>query len=169
MRGIHGIAALAILGAGVAGWAAWATFGWAQGQYQLPPENPAAAQAKGGAPETGKIKQVQGTAPALQDKTLPTLPDPVQGTPSEKKLPVLTDKAAPIATTEDSHQGALVNDEAPGGPGVEPSNTTGRQEPAVSIEWIGPPTAKVGHASDYTIPGRNVCNIPVQQLMLRVR
>lgn len=169
MRGIHGIAALAILGAGLAGWAAWATFGWAQGQYQLPPENPSAAQAKGGAADTGKIKQVQGTAPALQDKTLPTLPDPVQSIPSEKKLPVLTDRAAPIATTEESRQGALVNDEAPGGPGVEPSNTTGRQEPAVSIEWIGPPTAKVGHASDYTIAVRNVCNIPVQQVMVRVR
>src|SRR5713226_84583 len=114
------------------------------------------------------MKPGQGTAPALHDKTLPTLPDPIQAIPSEKKLPPV-DKAAPIASTEENRQGTLVNDEGPAGPGVEPSNTTGRQEPAVSIEWIGPPTAKVGHPSDYTIAIRNVCNIPVQQVMVRVR
>jgi uncharacterized repeat protein (TIGR01451 family) len=159
MRGIHGIAALAMLGTGLVGWAAWATIGWAQGQYKLPSENlpePAGnVRPAAGAP----VKQVHGTA--LPEKTLPTLPD--------KTLPVVSDKAAPIATTEESHQGALINEEGVNGPGVEPSNTTGRQEPAVSLEWIGPPTAKVGHPSDYTIAIRNVCNIPVQQVMVRVR
>jgi len=110
-----------MLGAGVAGWAVWATIGWAQGQYQLPPEP--AAQTK--AADSGKMKPGQGTAPALHDKTLPTLPDPIQATSSEKKLPPV-DKSAPIASTEENRQGTLVNDDGPGGPGVEPSNTTGR-------------------------------------------
>jgi uncharacterized repeat protein (TIGR01451 family) len=55
--------------------------------------------------------------------------------------------------------------------GTQPTedNPTSRQEPAVSLEWIGPPTAKIGNASDYSIVVRNVCNIPVQQVLVRVR
>jgi uncharacterized repeat protein (TIGR01451 family) len=45
----------------------------------------------------------------------------------------------------------------------------GRQEPAVSIEWMGPPVAKVGQAADYSLVVRNICNIPVQQVIVRVR
>jgi len=48
-------------------------------------------------------------------------------------------------------------------------NPTSRQEPAVSLEWIGPPAAKIGQASDYSIVVRNVCNIPIQQVLVRVR
>jgi uncharacterized repeat protein (TIGR01451 family) len=54
-------------------------------------------------------------------------------------------------------------------PDSSPENPTGRQEPAVSIEWLGPPTAKVGQPSDYTLVLRNACNIPVQQVSVRVR
>src|SRR5262249_22815035 len=46
---------------------------------------------------------------------------------------------------------------------------TGRQEPAVSLEWVGSPTAKIGQPGDYTLVVRNVCNIPVQQVSVRVR
>lgn len=45
----------------------------------------------------------------------------------------------------------------------------GRQEPAVSLEWIGPPMAKVGQTNEYTVLVRNACNIPVQQVLVRVR
>jgi uncharacterized repeat protein (TIGR01451 family) len=48
-------------------------------------------------------------------------------------------------------------------------NPTGRQEPSVSLEWVGPPVAKVGQPADYSILVRNVCNIPVQQVTVRVR
>jgi uncharacterized repeat protein (TIGR01451 family) len=37
------------------------------------------------------------------------------------------------------------------------------------MEWIGPPTAKVGQPADYSLVVRNVCNIPVQQVIVRVR
>lgn len=45
----------------------------------------------------------------------------------------------------------------------------GRQEPAVSLEWIGPSTAKVGAPADYTVAVRNSSNAPVQQVIVRVR
>jgi uncharacterized repeat protein (TIGR01451 family) len=52
---------------------------------------------------------------------------------------------------------------------VTPDNPLGRQEPAVSLEWIGPGTAKVGQPGDYSLVVRNICNIPVQQVIVRVR
>jgi uncharacterized repeat protein (TIGR01451 family) len=64
---------------------------------------------------------------------------------------------------------APVRDEPSIEPTVSPPNPTGRQEPAVSIEWIGPPTAKVGQAAEFTLVVRNACNIPVQQVLVRVR
>jgi hypothetical protein len=54
-------------------------------------------------------------------------------------------------------------------PTVSNDNTTGRQEPAVSLEWVGPPTAKVGQPADFALVVRNACLIPVQQVMVRVR
>jgi uncharacterized repeat protein (TIGR01451 family) len=54
-------------------------------------------------------------------------------------------------------------------PGPSRGNPTGRQEPAVALEWIGPITAKVGQPQEYTINVRNACNIAVQQVMVRVR
>jgi uncharacterized repeat protein (TIGR01451 family) len=71
-----------------------------------------------------------------------------------------------------SNQGSVLpvpGDERDLGPGQQPDNPTGRQEPAVSIEWIGPPQAKVGRPADFTIAVHNACNIPVQQVMVRVR
>src|SRR5579864_2542226 len=48
-------------------------------------------------------------------------------------------------------------------------NPTGRQEPAVSVEWIGPPAAKVNQPADYSLVVRNVCNLGVSQVIVRVR
>ena len=52
---------------------------------------------------------------------------------------------------------------------ASPDNPAGRQEPAVSIEWVGTPVAKVAQPADYSLLIRNVCNIPVQQVTVRVR
>jgi uncharacterized repeat protein (TIGR01451 family) len=52
---------------------------------------------------------------------------------------------------------------------VSAENPTGRQEPSVSIEWVGSGVAKVGQAADFTLMVRNTCNIPVQQVAVRVR
>jgi uncharacterized repeat protein (TIGR01451 family) len=89
--------------------------------------------------------------PALVPMTLP------QGQP--QVLP-----GAPAAAAA-----PMQSDERDLGPGQQPDNPTGRQEPAVSVEWIGPPQAKVGRPADYTIAVRNVCNIAVHQVLVRVR
>lgn len=49
------------------------------------------------------------------------------------------------------------------------SRTNSRQEPAVRMEWIGPAAAKVGQPNNYGLVVRNICNIPVQQVLVRVR
>jgi uncharacterized repeat protein (TIGR01451 family) len=165
MKGIHGIAALAVLGAGLAGWAA---LGWAQ---YIPPKLPEAESlpAPTGSGVSGKLpdkvspehggtgKVVPAAARTSQDLETPG------ATPSGKGTP------EPIATSPTLQNNGPADDHEVGGPGVEPGNTTGRQEPAVSVEWIGPPTAKVGRPAEYTVAIRNVCNVPVQQVMVRVR
>jgi uncharacterized repeat protein (TIGR01451 family) len=48
-------------------------------------------------------------------------------------------------------------------------NPTGRQEPAVSLQWIGPPTAKLGQTVTYQIMAKNVCSSPVEHVVVRYR
>jgi uncharacterized repeat protein (TIGR01451 family) len=48
-------------------------------------------------------------------------------------------------------------------------NPTGRQEPAVCLEWTGPASARVGAPGDYSLIVRNSCSIPIQQVLVRVR
>ena len=45
----------------------------------------------------------------------------------------------------------------------------GKQEPQLTLEWIAPTAAKVGQAGDYTLVVHNTCNIPLQQVLVRVR
>jgi uncharacterized repeat protein (TIGR01451 family) len=55
------------------------------------------------------------------------------------------------------------------GPGQTNDNPTGRQEPAVSLEWIGPPTAKLGQPVTYQIIIKNISPSPVQGVVVRTR
>lgn len=48
-------------------------------------------------------------------------------------------------------------------------NQPGRQEPCVSLEWVGPLTAKVGQEIDYSLMVKNTGTVPVQQVLLRVQ
>jgi uncharacterized repeat protein (TIGR01451 family) len=48
-------------------------------------------------------------------------------------------------------------------------NPTGRQEPAVSLEWVNPATAKVGQTVTCQIMLKNVSESPVQQVSVRCR
>jgi uncharacterized repeat protein (TIGR01451 family) len=51
---------------------------------------------------------------------------------------------------------------APGG-----NNPTGRQEPAVSLEWIGPGTAKVGQPVSYQIIVKNISTAAVEDVVIK--
>jgi len=53
------------------------------------------------------------------------------------------------------------------GAGQSNDNPTGRQEPAVSLEWIGPATAKLGQPVTYQILIKNIATIPVHQVTVR--
>jgi uncharacterized repeat protein (TIGR01451 family) len=88
--------------------------------------------------------------PTLVPQTLPG--NQPQSSPEKRE-------AAPPTLQADEHESA----------GPQPDNPTGRQEPAVSVEWIGPPQAKVGRPADYTIAVRNVCNIALHEVLVRVR
>jgi uncharacterized repeat protein (TIGR01451 family) len=67
-----------------------------------------------------------------------------------------------------SPQVAMTEERQPESP-VRPENSSGRQEPAISMEWLGPVAAKIGHPGDYTLLLRNTCAIPLQQVLVRVR
>lgn len=79
-----------------------------------------------------------------------------------------TGTGAPAASGGAGDSRAMT-DAKPVEPAVSVENPTGRQEPAVSIEWGGAPVAKVGHSGDYTLVVRNVTNMPVQSVIVRVR
>src|SRR5437762_1725282 len=136
------VAALAVLGLCIA---SFATIVWAQ-QHPTPPPPSGPAVVIPSLPASGSPAPVSGVE----------LPKP----PEAGGL----DLPKPPATPTPAAGGA---EEI--GPGVSENNLTGRQEPAVSLEWIGPPAAKVGQPADYTIAVRNVCNSAVQQVMVRVR
>jgi uncharacterized repeat protein (TIGR01451 family) len=67
------------------------------------------------------------------------------------------------------HEGETVPPASERTPAAPADNTTGKQEPAVSLEWLGSSTAKIGQSADYTVQVRNICNVPVQQVVVRVR
>jgi len=46
-------------------------------------------------------------------------------------------------------------------------NLTGRQEPSVSMEWVGTPVAKIGQSADYSLVVRNISNNPLQQVKVK--
>lgn len=148
MRGIYYVAGLAVLGTALAG-------GWvalALAQSKLPPPS--------GQPETAPPAQ---PVPAPNPASLPMtsgVSGGVEAKPVAYGVPASEAKTAP---------GGAEESEQANGPGVTEGNTTGRQEPAVSVEWIGPPVTKLGRPADFTVAIRNVCNIAVQQVMVRVR
>jgi uncharacterized repeat protein (TIGR01451 family) len=97
-----------------------------------------------------------GATPMPADKPI-VLPG---GPAAPVTLPGAVGDVKPVATAP-----AAMDDAA----GATDGNPSGRQEPSVSLEWIGPAAAKVGQACDYSIIVRNICSIPVQQVMVRVR
>ncbi len=76
----------------------------------------------------------------------------------------------PLGGTEPSSLPAATNNEEPvPESGLSAEGLGSRQEPAVSLEWVGPAVAKVSQPNSYALVVRNTCNIPVQQVLVRVR
>jgi uncharacterized repeat protein (TIGR01451 family) len=136
----------------------------------LPP--PTAAEPVAGAPASTPPAP---SAPVAGPQTLPPAPVPPAAapqlvppgqSPTTDATPPRDAGAAPAVSAP---LAAPLKDDQPVESTVTPPNPTGRQEPAISIEWVGPPTAKVGQPAEYTLVVRNACNIPVQQVLVRVR
>jgi uncharacterized repeat protein (TIGR01451 family) len=153
MRGIYTVAGLVVLSACAAGWAA------------LDPTQPERDQ-KPAMPEVpvGAVSPPLVPDPAVRPVTLGfEVPVPGKGAPVEVTVPPAPMKLAPVPA------GMLpLPQERPAEPdGAEVS--AGRQEPAVSLEWRGEATARVGQPAVYTLVVRNAGTVPVQQVIVRVR
>jgi uncharacterized repeat protein (TIGR01451 family) len=110
--------------------------------------------------------------PSKSAPATPMVPSPASPQPLNPTLPggSLPAGSEPANLPSGSAAGSLPSsDEQMPESTVTPDNTTGRQEPAISLEWVGAPTAKVGQAGAYSLVVRNACNIPVQQVLVRVR
>ncbi len=75
-----------------------------------------------------------------------------------------------IDINNETHKNNSLNLVSPGN-SISPDmvNPTGHQEPAVSLEWIGPGAVKIGKEMSYGILVRNTSAIPVQKVMVQVR
>jgi uncharacterized repeat protein (TIGR01451 family) len=164
MRSKFTIAGLMVLGASLVGWAALAL---AQQAPHLP--EPVMKQAGPDAHTTGAPipLSVSAVGSMATSPVLPTPSGPV-GSPMVDVKP--TDLVTPMPMDQVSGpSGSLANPDEQTQVTTTANNPVGRQEPSVSLEWIGPPTAKVGQPCDYSLLVRNICNIPVQQVLVRVR
>ncbi|MFL5243892.1 MAG: CARDB domain-containing protein [Gemmataceae bacterium] len=199
MRGIHAIAGLAVICLGLVSWAALAWAQPNTGKLppvKSQPAEPVQAP-KSGDPKVDELEPtpvgdptdlppvdntISDKDPTPADNPLPGRdPMPLKaGAPRTQPMPAnvkMPGKGASQEIMPGSHTKAAdpeairpvghVSEEP--APGPTRGNPTGRQEPAVALEWIGPITAKVGQPQEYTINVRNACNIAVQQVMVRVR
>jgi uncharacterized repeat protein (TIGR01451 family) len=169
MRRIHTIAGAGLLCACLAGWAALAL---AQPPAKLPdiPESapvagrvidapPAPESGPAPAPIPERVSVGTPSAPPVAGSSMPALPSAPRGVGA----------AEPPATSSSSMPSSAPRGFGASEPATEATENTGKQEPAVSLEWVGPPTAKVGQPSEYSLVVRNTCNVPVQQVTVRVR
>jgi uncharacterized repeat protein (TIGR01451 family) len=125
----------------------------------------AAVGAEGTAPEqTSSQETPVGIVPAKAAEAKPAGDKPADG-PMPTTLPNL----AP-AGEKPQAAGMSVKDivaDAANGPTAD--NPTGRQEPAVSLEWIGPSTAKVGQSVTYQLVVKNISACRVYQVVVHER
>jgi uncharacterized repeat protein (TIGR01451 family) len=129
----------------------------------------------------------QGDAGSTEPSPVPTLPPPAPAepaapvAPSSPALPPpltipatpMTEPAGPQEKPDTPGPVTPAVLKAPADAAVEPAaaqsedNPTGRQEPSVSIEWVAPPTVKLGQASVFQIVIKNVGTCPATQTVVR--
>jgi uncharacterized repeat protein (TIGR01451 family) len=75
-----------------------------------------------------------------------------------EKVPVDTQPVVPMRPEVKTHEAPSAVD-----------TPTGRQEPALSLEWGGNSVAKIGQTGEYTLTVKNISSQPAQSVMARVR
>jgi uncharacterized repeat protein (TIGR01451 family) len=185
MRKFHLLAAAAVVGCCLAGWAKLTR---AQPPASVDDSQPVVPLLPPASPADKPVSTPEA-------ETLPA-PDPVQpanatGT-SSKAAPIL---ALPDNVKKPASGGGLILSPIPQLPDFTPMSQyavdrsaeeqgttvpatqtapaagvrSGKQEPAVSLEWVAPPTVKVGQPVEYVLLVRNTCPIPVQKVTVQVR
>jgi hypothetical protein len=120
-----------------------ASAAWAQPKVVAPPAVPP--------PGEGEPAAV---VPA-GDVSIPALPAPQAAPPAAERV-----KPPPIVIEERGRK------PAPAAPADGPPP---RQEAAVTLEWVGPGSARTGQPVDYNLVVQNTSSIPVQEVMVRAR
>jgi uncharacterized repeat protein (TIGR01451 family) len=103
---------------------------------------------------------------AVKPAALNSTDDPLLSTDRPKVPPVPA--AAPAHTTDGSQPARVAPTAAPKEDDVA-DTSTGRQEPAVRLEWGTSAVAKLGVPTDSTLTVQNISTTPIQQVLVRVR
>jgi uncharacterized repeat protein (TIGR01451 family) len=175
MKSRYVIAGLVVVGAGLVGWGALA---WGQTQTN---QGLAVAPTQPGDTGTIIVLPPRGQSPYTSlapATTRPSIPPP---SPRLNNVVVGSGQPTGSAAAPSPHGPqngpALSPSEAtkprpsPSEAGPEPAgeNGTNRQEQAVTLEWVGPTSAKIHQTCDYGLVVRNACGNPVQQVLVRVK
>jgi uncharacterized repeat protein (TIGR01451 family) len=173
MKGRYAIAGLIVVGAGLVGWVALA-WGQTNQGVSVAPSQPGDTGTLIVLPPRGQ-SPYQTNTPATTRPNAP-LPSPrlnnvvvTSGQPGAP-VPAATPPGAPngagIPSADPAKPRQSVREVAPEQAGESSAN---RQEQAVSLEWVGPTSAKIHQAADYNLVVRNICGSQVQQVLVRVK
>lgn len=105
-----------------------------------------------------------GKTAAVKDPVVPPTPslkEPTIKTPAGKETGA---DIKPVTGIKDDAQSGLMI-----GTTLANQPSMSKQEPSVSLEWLGPTALKVGNPADYTLMVRNTSSIPVQKVVVQVR
>ena len=100
------------------------------------------------------VPQLSVPAPALPT-VKPLLPEPVKSAPALEPLPLKTEPTGLAPAKVDA------------APAID--MRLGRQEPAVSIEWVGPPVTRLNHPMACQLVVRNTSQATVHNVVVRHR
>ncbi len=108
-------------------------------------------------------------SPARLDPLTGSLPAPMTPASANALKPPADSTSSPAGANGPESVNATLSRDRAAEPLVPADSSSGRQEPAVSLEWMGPSVAKIGVSCDYTLGVRNTCTIPVQKVQVLVR
>jgi uncharacterized repeat protein (TIGR01451 family) len=178
MKRISAVAGVAVLGACLAAWSAlaWARPGPAQppssGEPTLPNGQPVGVpmtpSLPSGSPEAILMPRDYPNPIAANPglRSNPLVPPPPQQLPTVINQPPLG-AGAPLVTTPPPQQQQPTQPEERVDTAPSTEVTPGRQEAAISLEWVCPPTARVGQPCDCLLLVRNAAT-PVRNVVVTV-
>jgi hypothetical protein len=169
MKRISLIAGLALVLVGAVAWAA--TKGVPEKTTMPEPVGPVTLapllEQKPGPDDQPPVRQVEAKvppAPTPAPVSLPTL-----SAPETKPVDIKPHELKPGEFQPGEMATSIKDIVVDGSTGQTNDNPTGRQEPAVSVEWIGPPAAKVGQSVTYQIIVKNICASRIYHVVLHTR